>query len=168
MNNVWFISDTHFGHRKIIQYEHDARPFDSIEEHDETLIENWNKYVKKNDTIWHLGDVGFGAEHLDRILSRLNGNKRLVMGNHDCYSRDLYTKHFGKIFGVVMFKEFTMSHIPVHPSHVRGEVNLHGHLHSKLVTYFNGGRYFNCCVEHHNLSPVNLDTIRSHYSDTKY
>lgn len=160
MNNVWFISDTHFGHRKIIQYEHDARPFYYIEEHDEKLIENWNKCVKKNDTIWHLGDVGFGAEHLDKILTRLNGIKRLVMGNHDCYSRDLYTKHFGKIFGVVMFKEFTLSHVPVYPSHIRGEVNLHGHLHSKKVP---DKRYFNCCVEHHDLSPVNLDTIRSHY-----
>jgi calcineurin-like phosphoesterase family protein len=157
MNNVWFISDTHFGHKNILKYEAERRPFNSIEEHDEVLIQNWNSCVKKNDTIWHLGDVCFGANTLDRVIPRLNGVKRLVLGNHDCYPMDLYLKYFNKVFGVVYFKEFVLSHVPVHPNHVRVRYNLHGHLHSKSV---GDGRYFNISVEHHNLKPINLDTVR--------
>lgn len=162
MNNVWMVSDTHFSHKNILKYEAEARPFSSIEEHDEVLIENWNKCVKKNDTIWHLGDVGFGANNLERILPRLNGNKRLVLGNHDCYNLDIYVKYFSKIFGVVFFKEFVLSHVPLHRNNTRVLCNLHGHLHSRTV---GEPEYYNCSVEQHKLSPVNLDEIRRHFND---
>lgn len=161
MNNVWFISDTHFGHKNIIKYEAEKRPFNSIEEHDETLIENWNKCVKKNDTIWHLGDVAFGVHTLDKVMPRLNGNKRLVLGNHDCYAMETYLKYFNKIFGVVFFKEFILSHVPLHKNNTRVMYNLHGHLHSKNI---DDPGYFNCSVEQHNLRPVNLDVIREHFN----
>lgn len=162
MNNVWFISDTHFGHKNILKYEAELRPFNTIEEHDEQLIENWNKYVKKNDIVWHLGDVAFGVETLNNILPRLNGRKRLVLGNHDCYNINEYLKYFDKIFGVVFFKEFVLSHVPLHKNNTRVLYNLHGHLHSKNV---GEEGYYNCSVEQHGLCPVNLDAIREHFKN---
>ncbi len=79
MSNIYFVSDTHFSHRNILTYC--ARPFASIEEMNETLIQNWNDIVKPQDTIYHLGDFGIGD--VVPILRRLNGNKILIIGNHD-------------------------------------------------------------------------------------
>ena len=79
---IFFTSDTHFGHTNIIKYCN--RPFSSVEEHDETLIKNWNEKVGPDDIIFHLGDFAFGSEkQWMNYLDRLNGKKYLVIGNHD-------------------------------------------------------------------------------------
>src|SRR4030095_15662587 len=80
MSEVFFISDTHFGHRGIITFSGTKpfRPFATIEEHDAELVRRWNSVVGKKDTMWHLGDFCFGKRNL-AIAGELNGNKRLVM-----------------------------------------------------------------------------------------
>ena len=81
-NNIFFTSDTHFGHENIIHFC--KRPFSSVEEMDQKLIENWNSVVGSNDYIFHLGDFCFkGSQYWDRILNQLNGHKFLILGNHD-------------------------------------------------------------------------------------
>ena len=87
--NTFLISDTHFGHKNILSFKRNdgtsLRPaFNSIEEHDEFLIDNWNKVVSPTDKIYHLGDVGFyNVSKLLEVMSRLNGRKVLIKGNHD-------------------------------------------------------------------------------------
>ena len=69
--SVYLISDTHFGHKNIISYCN--RPFSSVEEMDKTLIKNWNSVVKKEDTVYHLGDFAFGnKEFTQKIIKQLN------------------------------------------------------------------------------------------------
>lgn len=81
-NNVWFSSDNHWGHANIIVYS--KRPFSSVEEMDEMLIQYHNQVVKPGDTTYFLGDFCFGDEKkIKSILNRLNGNKHLILGNHD-------------------------------------------------------------------------------------
>ena len=82
--NVYVTSDTHFCHRNILKYEPATRPWDSVDEMDEALIERWNAKVKRNDIIYHLGDLIMGhKKKVPEILSRLNGEIHLVLGNHD-------------------------------------------------------------------------------------
>lgn len=83
MTEVWFTSDWHFGHRNILTLGA-GRPFTTIEEHDEALIERHNALVAPEDTVWVLGDVALGgiAESLF-CCSRMHGYKILVCGNHD-------------------------------------------------------------------------------------
>lgn len=80
---VFFTSDTHWGHRAIIDYC--DRPFGSVEAMNEGLIERWNKVVKPDDIIFHLGDFAMtiSDEEICGILKRLNGHKHIILGNHD-------------------------------------------------------------------------------------
>lgn len=82
MSEVFFTADTHFGHGNIVKYA--GRPFTNSHEMDKAIIERWNAVVKPEDTVYHLGDVGFRAPaHLLGILRQLNGTIHLVTGNHD-------------------------------------------------------------------------------------
>lgn len=79
---LWFIADTHFGHANVIEYCN--RPFKSVEEMDAALINLWNARVSPEDTVYHLGDFGFGKPaYLHSILDQLNGEIVLIEGNHD-------------------------------------------------------------------------------------
>jgi calcineurin-like phosphoesterase family protein len=81
MNKVWFTSDTHFWHARIIQFC--QRPFASVDEMNEKLIANWNAVVVPDDTVYHLGDFSMAARPVELYVPRLNGQIHLVMGNHD-------------------------------------------------------------------------------------
>ena len=81
-NDIFFTSDTHFGHANILKYC--QRPFDDIDSMNEALIKNWNSVVKDNDIVFHLGDFMFGnTNRFWEIRSRLNGRIYLIHGNHD-------------------------------------------------------------------------------------
>ena len=80
--NVFFTSDTHFWHKNIIKYCN--RPYESVEEMNEAIIENWNSVVAKDDIVFHLGDFGFASPtKIKEIAARLNGHIWLIVGNHD-------------------------------------------------------------------------------------
>lgn len=151
------IADTHFGHKKVIEFEKDARPFATIEEHDEELVRRWNQTVSKKDTVWCLGDMVFGRDHLP-ILGRLNGNKKLVMGNHDHYPAEDYARYFTTILGSAKVRgDYLLTHVPVHPIQMgRFKGNIHGHMHSMTLA---DPRYFCVSAEITGLAPALLDTI---------
>jgi calcineurin-like phosphoesterase family protein len=176
MIETWFTSDTHFGHKNILEYEKESRPFKTLEEMHDVLINNWNNTVGKNDIVYHLGDFAFGRGNIG-IASKLNGRKKLIMGNHDAYPSILYLDHFESLFGCYYWRRCVLSHIPVHPESLgtRAILNIHGHYHSKFVKkneiYITEGKffpeivlikdenYFNVSVELHNLTPVHSDII---------
>jgi calcineurin-like phosphoesterase family protein len=164
MKETYFSSDHHFGHVKILEYEKQARPFSSVEEMNEVLIERWNSVVKPEDTIYHLGDFAFGRANV-HIAGRLNGKKRLIMGNHDHYPTAEYAAYFEKIYGVFFWKRCILTHVPVHPIDLgsRWFLNVHGHLHRKVVLEPRWNtpdkNYLNVSVERHNLTPINADVI---------
>lgn len=85
MSNIFFTSDTHFGHSKIIKYCPDSRGhFDDVDQMNQYLINQWNSVVNSNDIVYHLGDVAFAkAEIVKNIFNELNGKIILVPGNHD-------------------------------------------------------------------------------------
>ena len=81
---LFLTSDTHFGHKNILHLGK-GRPFNDILDHNETIIKNWNEVVKPTDMVYHLGDFAMGnnLKLLRDWLSRLNGQKHLILGNHD-------------------------------------------------------------------------------------
>lgn len=154
---VFVISDTHFGHKKILEFEPVARPFATIEEHDRELIARWNAVVRPTDTVWHLGDVYFGRDgHL--AVAQLNGLKRLVLGNHDHYPLEIYQRYFTKIFGAAEHGGNILTHVPVHAGQLerRYRRNIHGHLHGKKL---DDPRYVCVSAEQIGLAPVLMKSL---------
>lgn len=156
MSKVYVTSDTHFGHKRIIEFEKEKRPFANIEEHDKELVARWNAVVTKKDTVWHLGDVFFGKNG-HYILAALNGYKKLVLGNHDHYPLAIYQQYFGKILGAAEYGGCILTHVPVHESQkARYQKNIHGHMHSKSIP----DPWYSCVsCEHTGLAPVLLDVV---------
>lgn len=164
MPETFFIADTHFGHTNILRFEAAHRPFATVEEMNEALVDNWNATVGHRDTVWHLGDVLFGSGEKLEIIGRLNGRKNLVMGNHDKHGAAVYLRHFRKVEALWKFDGCLLSHIPVHPSQFyRYQANIHGHLHSRHVRDGQDQpdpRYINVSCEQWALKPVPYSTIQ--------
>jgi calcineurin-like phosphoesterase family protein len=80
---IWFVADTHFDHENIIDLA--DRPFDDVEQMNHQMIKQWNNRIKKNDIVYHLGDFAFGRdrERIKELRNTLNGEIRLLIGNHD-------------------------------------------------------------------------------------
>lgn len=79
---TFLTADTHFGHASIIR--HCERPYAGVGEMDAALVQNWNRTVRPQDTVYHLGDFGHRDPTANaRVFPRLNGRKHLVLGNHD-------------------------------------------------------------------------------------
>ena len=114
--NIFFTSDTHFWHENIIKFCN--RPFSSIEEMNDTIIENWNKVVGENDIVFHLGDFCFcGSDKFKEIIEKLNGRIYLILGNHDW--KTIKNWHASKFEGVyqqlgikVNGKKIYLNHFP--------------------------------------------------------
>lgn len=163
MSNVYFISDLHFHHPKILEFSGDYRDGDTIEEHDQALIDKWNSTINKKDLVYVLGDVVLGKpDNLD-ILSELNGRKILIRGNHDDrFSTKEYLEHFEEVYGLLRYKGFWLSHCPLHPTELRGKKNIHGHVHQNSIRDYHheiDKRYVNVCVEACNGFPVSAKSI---------
>lgn len=162
MNDIWFISDTHFRHANILKFiGKDGSPirpgFCCVEQMDACMIDNWNRVVKPGDHVWHLGDFALGGKDCSAIVNRLNGRKRLCVGNHDNVKE--IAPFFEKVVLWRIFKEFnfTCTHIPLREGQMRKTAfNMHGHIHQNLME---DPHYINVCVEHTNYTPVHLDEI---------
>lgn len=124
----------------------------------EEMLKRWNNVVSKQDVVFHLGDVAFSDDGL-RLLSRLNGTKKLILGNHDQHKMQFYIQYFSKIYGVKYWEKCILSHVPVHPHSLghRAILNIHGHLHSKTIP---DDRYLNVGVELNDLTPVHSSKIK--------
>ncbi len=109
---IWFTSDTHFSHKNSMRYC--GRPFFTTEQMDEAMIANWNRLVKPEDTIYHLGDVTMHAANLVHIMPRLNGHKILIIGNHDLIYP--YFEKRGKKFMDKMWDVYQGVFHEIHPS----------------------------------------------------
>ena len=157
MANVWFISDIHAGHNNLVKWR---TKFQTEEEHFQYVKTRYHLMVTKRDHVYFLGDIAFNQERLWDISGWAGEKKILVCGNHDTEHlpmRDLVNA-FDEVHSLVKYKEFWLSHAPIHPGELRGKVNIHGHCHEHVI---NDPRYYNACLEHTGYAPVCLATIRA-------
>ena len=135
MSTIRYIADMHFDHADIIPY--DNRPFDSVEEMNETLIANWNRVVGPDDRTWILGDFCAGdTARWRELLQNLQGRKSLIIGNHD--DRSSVEALRGEFEEGAEYREITdgvrhvvLCHYPIlaFHDHYFGWYHLYGHVH---------------------------------------
>lgn len=168
---IWFTSDTHFNHENIIQ--HSKRPFRDLEHMTEELVSRWNACVAPGDTIYHLGDfaLSWGKKHaeiIDSLLARLNGNKWLIVGNHDRKevvgnSRWAGVAHYHELklnLGGEHKQRIVMCHYPLRSWNQmhRGAWMLHGHCHGSLQGA--QGKILDVGVDVHDFKPISLESVQ--------
>jgi calcineurin-like phosphoesterase family protein len=141
---IYFTSDLHLGHQNIIRLCN--RPFSTVEEMDETLIENWNRRVGKDDLVYLLGDIVWSRKKVPDYMDRLSGRKILIStGNHDAawVKREEYHVYFESVVPYLETKlcghPVTLCHYPLlewKDSREEAEAKLgyliHGHIHNRV------------------------------------
>ena len=171
MTNIWFTSDTHFGHENIIRYCN--RPFDTLHYMNAALTDNWNSVVKDGDTVVHCGDFAHPrCRDASSYLSRLNGSIILVRGNHD--KRDVCNQFMWVERMQVSVGEFkcVVNHRPFYPPElVKNDIYhdhekmrdiadfdfvISGHVHEK---YRWVGKSVNVGVDVNYFRPVHIDEL---------
>lgn len=143
----FYIADTHFDHKNVLAF--DNRPFSSVEEMNNVLIQNWNKVVGPGDHVYILGDFHWGkAKDWSRILSKLSGNKHLIRGNHDLKMpiAPEVRKHFVDVADYREIKDgdqhIVLCHypMPAFKNMYYGWLHFYGHVHNtaehNMIAYF--------------------------------
>ena len=181
MKDIWFTSDTHFGHKNICrgttQWKSGFRDFDSPSEMNEVILNNINNNVKSNDILYHLGDFAMGNP-TSNIIDVLNNidckNIHLILGNHDPFIRKnkmnckiLFSSVQDMRVEVINNKPITMCHYPMHTwgaRHRGRSWHLHGHCHGNMngSDYYKDKRAMDVGIDTHpEFRPYHFDEVRN-------
>lgn len=148
----YYISDLHFFCNSQIDNgigeNYDGRPFKSLDEMHQYILEHWNAKVTNGDTVYILGDVALRGrkDALVALIAQLKGKKVLIKGNHDDLSDYRYKQLFHEILDYKELSEsfdgqaykLVLSHYPIlmwHGQH-KGTILLYGHTHSSVEDAF--------------------------------
>lgn len=166
---VFFTSDLHIGHDKDFIWK--PRGFNSIEEHDTAIIDNWNKIVGYEDTVYILGDLCLGGneEEWDRVYKALKGDKYFLIGNHDTIAKIkryedkyfMYNLGYAEMYKYNKKRQFYLSHYPTIMGNYDNKTpwNLSGHTHNKNPFQYGEYGIYNVSLDAHNNTPISIETI---------
>ena len=173
-DKVWFTSDLHFWHKNICKYCN--RPYESVEEMNEAIIQNWNAVVKDDDIVFVLGDLGFcGIEKLRDLLSQLKGKIFLIQGNHDSdkvvnklYEESLIKDYF-KLLEVTIIsdeecpnQQLTLCHFPMIDwyNKEKGAWMVHGHQHQLPETPSCSVMHWDVGLDKNHMTPISFEQLK--------
>lgn len=162
MPNLFVISDHHFDHANILTFSKPdgtkLRPqFKDVTEMNEFMVQEHNKVVRVQDKVYILGDVSMNTNGI-KYLNRLNGHKRLVLGNHDHGKMKLYQGYVEAVYSSRRLDKFLLTHIPIHPLCLgKALANIHGHEHGQIVV---GKQYFDVSVECLDYRPIEFEVLK--------
>lgn len=157
--DTYFTSDTHFGHEKIIEYC--QRPFRSLYQMDEVMVERWNETVQPGDLVYHLGDFAFGSvEKVENYRNRLNGRIILIQGNHDRIGKETLRRIFDEVHKTLIITtdhgKVYMSHSPADLMESFSGFRLNGHVHDRWRYGASDKRQINVGVDQWEFRPRRL------------
>lgn len=158
---IFLIADLHFDDVNIMNYEN--RPFQTVSEMNETIIRNWNSVVGENDRVYLLGDIGN-----EQYISRLNGIKYLVKGNHDTQDNAVYREYgFAEVYDLPVILEgfWMLSHEPLYVNRNMPYANIYGHIHDNPNYKTCSSHGYCVSAERIGYTPVTLEKIRSDIAD---
>ena len=160
---IFMISDTHFSHKNIIKYC--DRPFKNVFEMNKVMIDNWNKVVKKDDIVYHLGDFTIDTHNIKSLVDKLNGKIYLIRGNHDGKGIKFYHDVGLEVIPAQTKLDdykFILSHRPLPDKMIpNGYINIHGHIHNKELDdkLFDRNKHICVAVERIDYTPIEIDKV---------
>ena len=182
MPKIWFTSDLHFWHKNILKYC--DRPFSNVKEMNNKIIRNYNSKVGDNDTVYILGDIAMGKREASiPLVKRLNGNKILILGNHDnSVDKERWISEFGfsAVWDYYITQHsgdyFVMAHDPVDTLFIARNVGfktepilLNGHVHDlrEFSTDDINNRFsLNVGIDVNNYFPMSHSEVLERWVDT--
>lgn len=173
-DKIWFVSDLHFYHKNICKYCN--RPFNTVEEMNQALIDNWNSVVKDDDTVFLLGDIGFcGYEKLKSLIQQLKGNIFVIQGNHDDDNvisklyHDGLIINFDRLISITIIgdkecpdQKLTLCHFPMMDWYEKekGSWMIHGHCHTLPETPSCSVKHWDVGVDKNGLTPISFEQLK--------
>lgn len=171
--NIYVTSDSHFGHFNIIKSCH--RPFQTVEEMNQIMVDNWNSVVGPHDLVYHLGDIYMkNPQIVGKIVNQLNGKIILIKGNHDKMKdiKKYFPNRFLSVENDFEFSypfndkkyHFVLYHYPIWSWNRRfhGVFHLHGHNHFRdpLWNDFDkNGLSMDVGVDGNNFTPIHIEKV---------
>jgi calcineurin-like phosphoesterase family protein len=163
--DFYITSDTWFGRPQILQIAN--RKFNNVDEMDATLIKNWNKVVKKNDVVFHLGNFAWDPQTTRKVLRKLNGQIYFLVGSADEAFLDVshefenVTILEDQILELPQFDSI-ICHYPLEVWNGKdsGTIHFHGHTTFSHKTDLSNSNRVNACTDYWNYTPVNYLTIK--------
>lgn len=154
---IYFISDYHLGQEN----KASIRGFSNLREMNAKIIEEWNKIITAEDLVYIVGDVALKREALIYFCKNTNGEKILILGNHDKFYFSFYKKYFSRIKqSKYLWYEglkFIVSHFPIHTKCLgENEYCIHGHVHEHTI---DDPKLINVCCEVLNYKPISLEEV---------
>ena len=173
MGNIYFTSDLHLGHNR--DFIFGPRGFTNVQDHDETIIRNWNALIQPDDVVYILGDIMLNDNVKGvRNFNRLNGTKYIILGNHDTKDRrEIYkTQLFNTtVLGVAITIKiagynFHLSHYPCITANLDSDkplkqktINLFGHTHQQINSYADYDAMYHVGLDSHDNEPVEINDV---------
>lgn len=160
---IWITSDTHFNHANVIKYC--GRPFSTVEEMNDAIISNWNKYISKEDIVIFCGDFCFSQtaaaqEQTQHFASLLNGYKIIIKGNHDFKKFKYINAGFkAEFYQRFEFGRFLFCHSPYNLNEWRKQFEFvfYGHVHNTPIKEFKAfDNTKNVCQDVNDFRPIDI------------
>jgi len=128
MSKKFFTADTHFDDPRIDIF---SRPFKTVKEMNDTIVENWNSIVKQDDIVYHLGDFATKPSGFE-FAKKLNGKIHLILGNYDIdhiknFDHSLFESINEDLTLTLKGTEYFLIHKPTET--IPDMFNLCGHIH---------------------------------------
>ena len=171
LKDFYFTSDTWFGRPQILQIAN-RTAFSDVEDMNNQLIKKWNKVVKKNDVVFHLGNFAWDPHTARKVLKKLNGQIFFMIGNSD--EALLEVQHeFDNISilddQIIEMPQYDslLCHYPLEVWNGKdsGTIHFHGHTVFSHKTDLTRSNRVNVCTDFWNFSPINYSTIKDFIYD---
>ena len=172
---TWITSDLHLGHKKILEYCPISRPFETVEEMNSVIMNDWNSMIHPLDEVYILGDIAFySGNDAANMLSLMHGKKYLVLGNHDKHllKSEKFVKQFEWIKDYHTFKYnkkyIVLFHFPIAEWDRKhyNSVHLFGHLHNRKIDL--KGKCKDVGLDTNFCKPYLLDNVLDELSSIEY
>lgn len=156
----YFTADQHYGHKRIIEYC--KRPFDSVDDMDEYMINEHNKVVKPSDIVINIGDFSLYSRKYEDVakkyIRRLNGNNIFIPGSHDQWLQRVI-KHSHIWQKSIEGQQVICCHYAMRawPASHYGSWHLFGHSHGNLEPF---GNSFDVGVDSHEFRPWSFEEVK--------